>query len=326
MKSYLKIFIFSLFLMSLFVTACDDDDDTTDVNLTEVLVKYLEQDGDFINTSAPAMITAEAVKTSNTAGKAYVIDIRSADDFADGHIPGAINVGLADIITHVTDADLSAYEDVVIACYSGQTASYATSILRMLGFDKVKCLKFGMSSWHLDFAGPWNNGVGNTYATQFETDATAMNAEGELPEFTSTSTEGSEILTERVEAILGDWSTDAKIQASVVFSNLESYYIVNYWPQDHYDLGHIPGAIQYTPKSAFKLANDLKTLPTDKPIVVYCYTGQTSAHIAAFLRVLGYDAKSLLYGVNGMAYDWATGHGMTHWDESYIMGYDYETK
>ncbi len=47
----------------------------------------------------------------------------------------------------------------------------------------------------------------------------------------------------------------------------------------------------------------LNTLPTNKKIAVYCYTGQTSAHVAAYLRVLGYDAKSILFGVNGMAHD-----------------------
>jgi hypothetical protein len=46
--------------------------------------------------------------------------------------------------------------------------------------------------------------------------------------------------------------------------------------------------------------------------------------VAAFLRVLGYDAKSLLFGVNGMAYDWAVEKEMTHWDISYSMDYDYE--
>jgi rhodanese-related sulfurtransferase len=58
--------------------------------------------------------------------------------------------------------------------------------------------------------------------------------------------------------------------------------------------------MQYTPKADLKMSTFLKTLSTEKPVVVYCYTGQTSSHVAAFLRVVGYDAKSLLYGANGM--------------------------
>ncbi len=71
----------------------------------------------------------------------------------------------------------------------------------------------------------------------------------------------------------------------------------------------------------FSLSADLKTLPTDKTIVVYCYTGQTSANLAAYLRVLGYDAKSLKFGTNTMIYNTMPG---TKWSaETEIKGYDY---
>ncbi len=71
----------------------------------------------------------------------------------------------------------------------------------------------------------------------------------------------------------------------------------------HYNVGHIPGAVQYTPSASLSYAQELKTLPTDKTVVVYCYTGQTSAFVAAYLKVIGYDAKTLLFGANGMMYD-----------------------
>jgi rhodanese-related sulfurtransferase len=323
MKYYLRFFLLAVLTLSLGFTACDknNDDDAVVVNYAQNLVEYLEQD-DFVNTYMPAMISATDVKTENTAGTAYIIDIRSSTDYEDGHIPNAVNVALTDIVDHVETTDLTAYSKIVIACYSGQTASYATSILRLLGHSNVYCLKFGMCSWHQDFAGSWPNNVSNTYATQFTTDVTEKNATGSLPTFTTSSTDGAGILDERVDVVLGEWS-DATITASAVFDNPSNYYIVNYWSPAHYELGHIPGAIQYTPKESMSLAADLKTLPTDKTIVVYCYTGQTSAHLTAFLRLLGYDAKSLLFGVNGMAYDWMIGHDMTHWDDAYIMGYDH---
>ena len=37
-------------------------------------------------------------------------------------------------------------------------------------------------------------------------------------------------------------------------------------------------------------------------MVTYCYTGQTSAQVTACLRLLGYDAASLMFGVNGFAF------------------------
>jgi hypothetical protein len=47
----------------------------------------------------------------------------------------------------------------------------------------------------------------------------------------------------------------------------------------------------------------LKYLPTDKTIVVYCLSGQTSASVVAYLRVLGYNAQSLSFGSNGFMHD-----------------------
>jgi rhodanese-related sulfurtransferase len=72
------------------------------------------------------------------------------------------------------------------------------------------------------------------------------------------------------------------------------------------------------------LAADLKTLPTNKPIAVYCYTGQTSAYLSAYLRLLGYDAKSILYGGNAMIYDLMVAKSMTVFSSTQIMGYDYD--
>ncbi|MDF1575369.1 MAG: rhodanese-like domain-containing protein [Bacteroidales bacterium] len=66
----------------------------------------------------------------------------------------------------------------------------------------------------------------------------------------------------------------------------------------------------------------LKMLPTDKTIVVYCYSGQNSARIAAYLRVLGYDAKSLKFGANGMIYDEMT---KSRWRAASTMNYGWES-
>ena len=90
------------------------------------------------------------------------------------------------------------------------------------------------------------------------------------------------------------------------------------YKRQEYDQGHIEGAIQYTPKNDLKLAQFLKTLPTNKTIVVYCYTGQTSSHVAVFLRALGYDAKTLSFGANNLFYDTMPG---TKWVDTECKNY-----
>jgi rhodanese-related sulfurtransferase len=236
-------------------------------------------------------------------------------------------VALADILTHIKSVSLTAYTKVAIVCYTGQTAGYAASLLRLLGYDKVYSMKWGMCSWNAFFAGKWNTAIanGNAYAAQFVTTATNKGAAGALPVLSTGKTTGQEILEARVATLLSAGFTDASVSNATVFGSLANYYIVNYWPSNEYaDPGHIPGAMQYTPKQSIKLAADLKTLPTSKTIVVYCYTGQTSAFLTAYLRLLGYDAKSLLYGGNGMIYDLMVAKSMTVFNAAQIMGYDYE--
>jgi len=316
-----------LFVALLLASACKKP---VEVNEAEVLATFLESTEsplmkDYVNTDLPSIMAASEVKTLNETGQVYILDIRAADAFATGHIPNAHNVALADILAVMDTADMTGIEKVAVVCYTGQTAGFAACLLRLMGYDNVYSMKWGMCSWNADFASKWSTTVanGNLYATQFTSDVTEKNAAGELPELTTGKETGIDILTDRVAAVLeGGFTT---VSASTLFGNLEGYYIVNYWPAAQYaDPGHIPGAIQYTPKETLKLEADLKTLPAGTPIAVYCYTGQTSAFITAYLRVLGYDAYSVLYGTNSMIYDIMVTNSMTVFSDTQIMGYDYE--
>lgn len=327
---YLKKLLYLLFVLPFLFTACSDDDDSdpvgpgTNVNESEVLVKYLEENGDFVNTYAPAMITAESVKSMLGDDNQVIIDIRSASDFANGHIEGSVNVTLKNIVSYYESNNLSSKTQVVIVCYSGQTAGYATGLLRLKGYDNVKDLKWGINSWNADLSSSWSGAIGNNYAN-FVTTASAKNSAGELPSLSTGKITGKEILDARVDAILGsaDPFGDAKISINQISSNLSGYYIINYWPENHYTAGHLDGAVQYTPKQSLKLDVDLKTLPKDRTIVVYCYTGQTSSQVVAYLRLLGYDAKSLLFGVSTMNYNLFSQIGFHGFDDNEIKGYAY---
>ena len=45
------------------------------------------------------------------------------------------------------------------------------------------------------------------------------------------------------------------------------------------------------------------SIPFDKTVVVYCGTGHNSGFATAYLRLFGYDARTLKYGNNGFMYD-----------------------
>jgi rhodanese-related sulfurtransferase len=328
-KFYLLIVLF--LAVSLILAGCNKEEDpiTPDpVNESEVLLKYLEANGDFINTAAPALINAADVRAAQLAdpSKIFIMDIRLPADFTGkGYIEGAVNVQMKDIVKYYKENNLASKEKVVISCYSGQQAGFATTVLRLLGYTNVVDLKYGMSAWNEQVANSWKPVVqnGNAQQSHFNTTPVAKNAMGNLPVLNTGKTTGKEILEARIEKILEEGFAAASINNATLFANLSNYYIVNYWPLAHYNFGHINGSIQYTPKEDLKLATNIKTLPVDKPIVVYCYTGQTSAHVAVFLRLLGYDAKSSLYGVNGQYYDLLRNNNLTTFTDNEIKNYPF---
>lgn len=308
MNELRKLFYLLLIIPIMFVsTGCSDDDDDNDdvvINEAEVLVQYLEANGNPINNFA-AMTKADVVNTATLTSDAgtYVIDIRSASDFAAGHVTGAVNVASTEVLSYYESNSLSGKDLVAIVCYSGQTAGWVTGLMHTMGYTNVKDMKYGMCSWTATTSGSWVNNISNARASELVTSVTAKAAAGDLPTLNTGKTEPTEILRARVEAVFAEGFSAITMTNANAFDTPANYYIVNYWSETDYSWGHIPSAIQYTPKVDLDFDTNLKTLPTDKTIAVYCYTGQTSAHVAAYLKVLGYDAKTILFGVNGMAHD-----------------------
>ena len=109
------------------------------------------------------------------------------------------------------------------------------------------------------------------------------------------------ILDARIDVAIAAWPT--LIAGADVMNNLDAYNIMNYWSEDHYlGFGHFDGAYQLTPKTLTTDGN-LNVFDPDGTNIFYCYTGQTAAAACAYLTVLGYDVKSVKYGVNSVIYD-----------------------
>lgn len=267
----------------------------------EVLVNYLESNGNFINSDAsPAFIDADEVKKNMKNSKYHVIDIRSESWFEYGHLKNAHNVKTTDLLTYFENKIKPAdFDKIVLICYSGQSAAYFTSLLRLAGYDNVYNMKWGMSSWRLDFAdNSWNKNLKNDYAAKLETTENSKAEKGSLPVLNTGKTDAKEILRVRLEKAFATPYKESIIKSPDVFATPGDYYIVNYWDQEKYNKGHIPGAIRYQPNSSLSSTNSLFTLPTDKRIAVYGCTGQNAAYVVAYLNILGYDTGNIAYGAN----------------------------
>lgn len=114
----------------------------------------------------------------------------------------------------------------------------------------------------------------------------------------SEETEQEQILRISHQALSNEVSLTAPELHAKISANDTSYYIISLQSSDEFAKGHIPGAHQFNldyanPEPALAL------LPRNKIIVVCDPNGQKSCQMTIFLRQLGYDAKTLLLGMEG---------------------------
>ena len=111
--------------------------------------------------------------------------------------------------------------------------------------------------------------------------------------------------------------------ALLISCSVINYYVVNYISESRYNLSHLEGSVWYQPKKSMSTKLDLSTLPKDKKIAIYCYIGHQGGALTAYLRLLGYDAYSLRYGVNSFMYDFAVKNKWSTYNEKdIVMNYE----
>lgn len=265
-----------------------------------LLVQYLEENGNFINTEAPTLVLAEEIKDNLTNKKYLVIDTRTASWFAYGHIKNSVNVAPAELLNYfekkITPAN---FDKITIVCYSGQAAAYYTSLLRLAGYNNAYSLKWGMSSWKSEFAEKmWVKNSTNIFADKLQMMSNEKPENSILPILKTGNTEGKEILKARLKDAFAKPYSEFIVKADSVFKNPSDFFIVNYVNEENYNMGHIEGAVRYEPRASLSSSTSLYTLPADKKVLINCNTGQHAAYAVAYLHLLGYDVSNLAYGSN----------------------------
>ncbi|KMV30526.1 rhodanese-like domain-containing protein [Photobacterium swingsii] len=78
-----------------------------------------------------------------------VVDIRSRDEYRQGHIAGAHHILPSQIKEH-NFAELEKYKaaPIIVVCKTGQTAPDSANELNKAGFENVSVLKDGLISWN----------------------------------------------------------------------------------------------------------------------------------------------------------------------------------
>lgn len=74
-----------------------------------------------------------------------VLDVRTPEEFAQGHVPGAVNIPHDQVASRL--ADIPRDKDVVLYCRSGRRAGLAAEVLGANGYKRLSHLEGDMIAW-----------------------------------------------------------------------------------------------------------------------------------------------------------------------------------
>ena len=243
----------------------------------EAAMAYFANFGDDRNIISPAKLF-EKIEAGEDM---VIIDIRQADAYAEAHLKGAVNIPYGTVA-----ASLELIPDdvpVYVNCYSGQTSSQTTALLRIAG----------------KYAYNISGGYGNISGTE----GYEKYADTEVHTLTDASYE----VADEIEAAIADYYTAATSGTFASFhfpvdslkelveAQSDAYTILDVRAAEDFAAGHIAGAMNIPFGKGMQ--DSFAQIPTDKPVVINCYSGQTASQVLGVLRMLGYEAYNLPGGM-----------------------------
>lgn len=79
------------------------------------------------------------------SGSGTLIDVREPEEFASGHVPGAINLPLATLPSSA--AGIGCELEILVICQSGHRSKNASKRLLKAGFTNVRSVRGGTAAW-----------------------------------------------------------------------------------------------------------------------------------------------------------------------------------
>ena len=314
----LKYFLFILLLSSsLFLSGCLKDIESPASSLsidnTAIMLENLEYTGTFItNEPCPILINAEELFYSSD--RYTIFDFRPQNEYNLGHIKNAVNMTSPKLLSYLSQNNIAQSSNIVCVDANGQSSAYYAALLRLFGYNNAFSLNFGMASWNPAFAGCWNDAVKSNVwvGMNFTDSAYSKNDFTPLPavDFPATANSPQAKTRYRISELLNIGFVDTLnyFSDSMAFHN----YVFCYGNTGLYfsgsrsaypDQGHPVNTPLYIPGRDLYPAYALQTIPSNFPSIIYCCNGQLSAAALAYLRTLGYNVRTLLYGAEFLCHD-----------------------
>ena len=274
--------------LALVASACGSDDTTT----TEVAPETVPA-----ATVAPATTVAPfdltAVAASYTSGipegwlavgdltafkdaigvGAFLLDVREEAEYAEGHIPGAVNIPLRTLSDNLDKIPTD--RQVFVYCKSGYRATIGGSALQLLGYDNV-----------LIYRPSWNAWV--EAGEEVSTEAVTAEVVGapDIP---------AELLTP-VDTFLNGipegWLSAGDVEKVKEAMDAGAMLLDVRTPEEYAE-GHLPGALNV---SLRELTTGLDMIPTDTAVIIYCKSGHRATLALPVLQALGFDNTKVFPG------------------------------
>ena len=97
------------------------------------------------STKAPGISAAELHAQRESGAAPVVIDVRTAEEYASGHVPGAVNIPFDQVAQRI--AEIDAPHGVALYCMVGPRARKGESALLAAGYGPVLHLEGGLAAW-----------------------------------------------------------------------------------------------------------------------------------------------------------------------------------
>jgi rhodanese-related sulfurtransferase len=96
-------------------------------------------------TTAPAVQEVDVEALQTRPPDAAVLDVREQEEYAHGHVPGAINLPQADLASQLDQVPRD--RPVFVICQSGARSLRSAQFLKQMGFDAVMSVRGGTEAW-----------------------------------------------------------------------------------------------------------------------------------------------------------------------------------